>query len=772
MASSTFEPGHIIAGRYRVERLLGQGAMGSVYRALQLSVGRSVALKLLVDEHTGDPAHVERFEREALALSRLAHPNTVRLFDFGTSERGCPFIVMELLRGSDLADDLERHGPLRWDQALRVMHGVASSLAEAHAMGIVHRDIKPANIFLCADTEWPTVKVLDFGIAGDTARNAAPKLTLTGTVVGSAAYMSPEQAQGKTVGPASDLYGLGVVSFEALTARTPFQGRAFTAQLLAKVLEPAPRLRELSPEPDVPAEVAALVEQLLERDPSRRPASAAALIGRIEELLARAPRRPPERVVLASPRLPPPGVAKTEPMLVARTIDEGWSPPRTGVVASIPRDRDSRRPRRSRWPLAAPSVGVLGLALVGAPSALSPELEASRAATTIIASNVSVARSAPATSTAGEASAALLAVPSNVEVNALGSSTEEALADSTSGTEWVRFEETPALQRDAARLPEETSARDEPAAPPEGRAEAAASNARVARPSRAPGARKPQRAPRAVPEPAAQPSAPEATASREASALPAPAVTVQPREASALPAPAVTVEPGGASALPAPAVTVEPRGVSRPVVLPESTALPAPPPSAPRGASRPVVLPESTALPAPPPSAPREPSPSIATAEPPPLASAAASPAGTALPELGPLPAPGGISAPAPASVADRSTLPAAHAPRTDPWAPPLEAATPPVGAAPPEGAASAESEPPSMAPATGAQRYPSVMAVRAALASGAITPLQRNRIVARLRERRYEARARAARDYQAGWISRRELRARQRAIEREFEGY
>src|SRR5687767_5568399 len=112
-----FGPGHIIAGRYRVERMLGPGAMASLYRADQLSIGRSVALKLLVDEHAGHPAHVERFEREALALSRLAHPNTVRLFDFGTSEQGWPFIVMELLRGSDLADDLERQGPLRWDQA-------------------------------------------------------------------------------------------------------------------------------------------------------------------------------------------------------------------------------------------------------------------------------------------------------------------------------------------------------------------------------------------------------------------------------------------------------------------------------------------------------------------------------------------------------------------------------------------------------------------------------------------------------------------------------
>jgi serine/threonine protein kinase len=697
MASSMFEPGHIIAGRYRVERLLGQGAMGSVYRALQLSVGRSVALKLLVDEHAGHPAYVERFEREALALSRLAHPNTVRLFDFGTTERGWPFIVMELLRGSDLADDLERQGPLRWDQALRVLHGVASSLAEAHALGIVHRDIKPANIFLCADGDWPTVKVLDFGIARDTERGAATKLTLTGTVVGSAAYMSPEQAQGKTAGPASDLYGLGVVSFEALTARTPFHGRAFTAQLLAKVLEPAPRLRELSAA-DVPPEVAALVEQLLEREPSRRPASAVALIGRIEELLARAPPPPPGRAVLtASIRLPSPGIAKTEPMLVARTIDEGWSPPRTGIVASIQRDP---RSRRSRWALVTPALGALGLTLGWAQSALSPELEVSLAST---ASGASVAPSASVTSTASEASAAV-ATPSKVEAKALGSSGEEALPDSTGSAEWVRFEETPLLEHDDARLLRDTRAADEHATAPDGPADAASPNTALARPSRAPSAGKRHRASRALPEPERLPASPRATAqarvSPEASALPAPPVAAAPLEAS------------------------------RTILLPESSALPAPPVSAPLEASRTILLPESSAL------------------------------------------APAGTSAAAPTSPADPSTLPPAFTPLTDRSAPALASATPPLGAPTPESTAAAEGAPRAAAAPSWARRYPHLMAVRAALASGEITPLQRNRIVARLRERRYEARARAARDYQAGWISRSELRARQRAIEREFEGY
>src|SRR5688572_12712593 len=254
MSTAVFSPGHVVAGRYRIQELLGQGGMGSVYRALQLSVGRPVALKLLSDEHVGSADLLERFQREAVALARLAHPNTVRLFDFGTSEGGCPFLVMEFLRGTDLAWDLERQGPLRYDHALRIARQVLCSLSEAHDAGIVHRDVKPANVFLCASSSWPLVKVLDFGIVGDIlADPVASRLTRTGTVIGSVAYMSPEQAQGLAVGPAADLYAVGVVLFEMLTGRTLFDARACTAQLIAKVMEPAPRLRDVHPALGVPA---------------------------------------------------------------------------------------------------------------------------------------------------------------------------------------------------------------------------------------------------------------------------------------------------------------------------------------------------------------------------------------------------------------------------------------------------------------------------------------------------------------------------------------
>jgi serine/threonine protein kinase len=389
-------PGQIIAGRYRIEQLLGAGGMGSVYRALSLPEERFVALKLLVDEHLGG-AVLERFEREVRALGRLLHPNTVRLLDSGRSERGEPFLVMELLEGSDLAEDLGRLGPMRWDHALMVCREVLSSLAEAHDAGIVHRDIKPANIYLCAGATWPLVKVLDFGIAGAAAEPGARtrRLTLTGTVIGSAAYMSPEQAQGKAVAPATDLYALGAVLFEMLTGKPPFDGLVFTAQLLAKVMQPAPGLRAVCPGLEVPTALHTLVAELLERDPTKRPASARQLGERIEGLLATALLPPLARAASAEARpTATPLVLKTEAM-VPPTVDQGWAPRRT--ESAEPQHQRARPQGALRLALAAPvPLAALFvwwtlrpapaepevLALLPVPSSMSPGSTASGAPST------------------------------------------------------------------------------------------------------------------------------------------------------------------------------------------------------------------------------------------------------------------------------------------------------------------------------------------------------------------------------------------------------
>ena len=337
MSSTALGSGDIVAERYRIDSLLGQGGMGSVYRAVQLSMGRSVALKLLAPEQSATREHVERFEREAQSLARLQHPSTVRLFDFGMLDAGRPFIVMELLAGADLQEELGHNGPMRWDQALSVCREVLGSLGEAHELGIIHRDIKPANVYLCAGGVWPSVKLLDFGIAGCVELTSTHKLTATGTVLGSAPYMSPEQAQGQPVGPAADLYALGVVLFEMLTGRTPFEGRGFTAQLLAKVLEPAPGLLEACPALALPAGVCELVGELLERDASRRPSSARSLGERMGGLLEGA-RLPPLARRLPRRESQPP-LARTEPMLVPRTIADGWVPPSAPSASVAPSRR-------------------------------------------------------------------------------------------------------------------------------------------------------------------------------------------------------------------------------------------------------------------------------------------------------------------------------------------------------------------------------------------------------------------------------------------------
>ena len=333
MSSAALWPGDVIAERYRIEALLGEGGMGSVYRAVQLSVGRAVALKLLSPDQPANPELVERFGREARALACLQHPSTVRLFDFGSIAPGRPFLVMELLAGADLQAELQHNGPMRWDQALRVCVQILGALGEAHELGIIHRDIKPANVFMCVGAGWPRVKMLDFGISGCVELAGTRRLTATGAVLGSAPYMSPEQAQGHAVGPATDLYALGIVLFEMLTGRTPFDGRGFTAQLVAKVLEPAPGLLEACPGLEVPAGLCELLAQSLDRDADRRPPSARALAERMGALLERADLPPLVRQL--PPRSPP--LLRTEPMLVPRTIADGWVPPSAPEVAARPR---------------------------------------------------------------------------------------------------------------------------------------------------------------------------------------------------------------------------------------------------------------------------------------------------------------------------------------------------------------------------------------------------------------------------------------------------
>ncbi|HEU4451249.1 MAG TPA: serine/threonine-protein kinase [Gaiellaceae bacterium] len=256
------------AGRYVLERELGHGGMSTVHLARDTELGRPVALKLLAGHLAGDDAFRERFLREARLAARLSHPNVVQVFDTG-EEDGRPFIVMECVSGVTLAQELEGRGRLAPAEAVDLALQACGGLAHAHDAGLVHRDVKPGNLLLREDG---VLKIADFGIARAVE---STQLTQAGSVLGTAAYLAPEQAAGERVTAAADIYSLGVVVYEALTGRTPFAFESL-ADLVALQQGDGPvPVREL--EPGVPEALEEAVMRCLARNPAYRPPSAAAL---------------------------------------------------------------------------------------------------------------------------------------------------------------------------------------------------------------------------------------------------------------------------------------------------------------------------------------------------------------------------------------------------------------------------------------------------------------------------------------------------------------
>jgi serine/threonine-protein kinase len=255
--------------RYELHRKLAQGGMANVYLARDLLLDRPVAVKVLFPEHARDDAFVERFRREATAAANLNHPNVVAIYDWG-QQHGTYYIVMEYVEGRPLSDIIRTEGPLHPDRAAEITADVAAALAFAHRNGVVHRDVKPGNILITGTGQ---VKVADFGIAQASSNaDATQNLTQAGAVMGTATYFSPEQAQGLPVDPRSDLYSLGCVLYEMLTARPPFAGDSPVAIAYKHVQEqPFP---PSTVNPTVPAALEAIDMKLLQKDPADRYASA------------------------------------------------------------------------------------------------------------------------------------------------------------------------------------------------------------------------------------------------------------------------------------------------------------------------------------------------------------------------------------------------------------------------------------------------------------------------------------------------------------------
>ena len=266
----------LIDGRYELLQLLGSGGMARVYRAHDGFLGRDVALKILREQYSEDEQFVERFRREAQSAASLSHPNIVQIYDRGRSEDGRYYIVMEYVPGGTLKEYIQSRGPLEADSAAEVISQIARALRVAHRRGVVHWDVKPHNMLI---TRKGDVKVADFGIA---QAASATTISQTSQVLGTVKYMSPEQAMGEPATPANDLYSVGVVLYEMLTGKVPFEAESPTAVSMKHVNEPPRPPKGLNPE--IPEGMNALVMKLLSKKAEARHTDAGELVEDLERL--------------------------------------------------------------------------------------------------------------------------------------------------------------------------------------------------------------------------------------------------------------------------------------------------------------------------------------------------------------------------------------------------------------------------------------------------------------------------------------------------------
>ena len=350
-------PGRLIAGNFRIERLIGQGAMGNVYKAEQLSLGKAVAVKVLHAHLMDDEKLVGRFKREAKSASKLNHPNSIQIIDSGQDKDGTLYIAMELLAGRDLAQVIRDDFPLPLPRVVRIMTQVMSALDEAHAHGVIHRDLKPSNIMLIERRgEKDFVKVCDFGIAKATAADGKDleedrqqMLTIQGLVCGTPEYMSPEQARAEVLDGRADLYSAAIILYQLVTGDIPFKSESPMGIVSRHLAEPPTRPSVRRPDLPIPRAVDELILRGMEKDRQRRFATAVEFREALEGLAGAA----------AGQLTPlPPGIQASIPTTNAMA---GAAPGATAVIPPMPvadkfgstADSDveaARQAWRARWP--------------------------------------------------------------------------------------------------------------------------------------------------------------------------------------------------------------------------------------------------------------------------------------------------------------------------------------------------------------------------------------------------------------------------------------
>ncbi|MEA2375763.1 MAG: eukaryotic-like serine/threonine-protein kinase [Thermoleophilaceae bacterium] len=349
-----------VAGRYRLDGRLGAGGMSTVFKAQDTVLERAVAVKLLAEHLAEDEAFVARFRREALAAARLQHPNIVQVFDSGEDqESGRHYIVMEYVDGPSCADLIRQHRMFDTDDTVRIVRDACQGLDYAHRAGVIHRDVKPGNLLVSNDSG--TTKLADFGIAKAAEQT---RITQVGAVLGTAAYLSPEQASGEEAGAASDIYSLGVCAYQFLAGRLPHEYGSLTELALKQQQDAVPPLTEFRP--DVPPALDRAIRVCLERDPRNRYATALEMATALEagfhgETTAATQRLGEDATIMLDQTAATRALPVERPRAPATAV-------RRAPAAPVAR-REERRPKKRRSPLRW-IVAALILLLAGVAVAL------------------------------------------------------------------------------------------------------------------------------------------------------------------------------------------------------------------------------------------------------------------------------------------------------------------------------------------------------------------------------------------------------------------